>query len=450
MANRKWLFQEMEAWQREGIIGAEARELLEKRYAVDASAVSWRQIVLCSLGALLIGLGIIALLAANWDVLSRGMRTVFSLLPLTLCVGVYLLGLRKGWRSQGFFEPLGIFWGLSIGTGISLIAQTYNISGDEETFALVWTLLLLPTLYATRSVSVGVGYFVGLFVWTCIGYDSSVNRMAYWPLACLAVPVIVSLRKDFPESIRAGIITWGAALCSIAALGLTLQKTIPGLWTVIYSGVFASLLLGGVLSEPRNVSIWQTPMRTLGGCGLAVLLYLLTFAWPWEGIGWYHRRYHENTHLWASLFDSALALLAPVVSVFLLVIAHRRKSVLYGGHWTRHIPFHTLWGVAPLFVAAAYCIFSSVEESQSLFPAYLTTLYLSILGVATIGNGIVNRHVASVNGGVFIALGVILGKFFTSDLSFTVKGIAFILCGCLFFVINMLASRQMKKAGGAQ
>jgi len=450
MNNRKWLFQEMELWQRDGIIGAETRALLEKHYAVDASAVSWRQIVLCSLGALLVGLGVIALLAANWDVLSRPVRSAIALLPLTLCVGAYLLGLRKGWASQGFLEPLGIFWGLSIGAGLSIITQTYHISGDVEMFALMWTLLLLPTLYATRSVSVGVGYFVGLLVWVSIGYDYSSNRMVYWPLACLAVPFIVSLRKEFPGSLRAGIVTWGAALCLTAALGLTLEKTIPGLWTIIYSGVFASLLLGGILCEPRNVSIWQTPMRTLGGCGLAVLLYLLTFAWPWEEIGWYHRRYHESTHLWATLFDSALALLAPVLSVFLLVIAHRRKSDLYGGQGTRHIPFHTLWGVAPLFVAAAYCIFSSVGESNELFPAYLTTLYLGALGLATIGNGLVNRQVIFVNGGVLIVLGVVLGKFFTSDLSFTAKGIAFILCGCLFFVINMLAARQMKKAGGAQ
>ena len=445
MNNRKWLLQEMEHWQREGIIGAEARARLEERYA-ETPSVSWRQIVLCSLGALLIGCGVIALLAANWDVLSRGMRAVVAVLPLTLCVGAYLLGLRKGWQSQGFLEPLGIFWTLSIGAGISLIAQTYHISGNVEAFTLVWTLLLLPTLYATRSVSVGVGYFAGLLTWACLVYDDyySSVRMAYWLLACLAIPFIVSLHRAFPRSIRAGIVTWGMALCSTAALGVTLEKTLPGLWVIIYSGAFASLLLGGILCEPKNVSIWQAPMRTLGGCGLAVLLYLLTFFWPWEAIGWHHMRGS------VSFFDSALALLAPVVSVFLLVIAHRRKSELYGLN-TGRLPFHTLWGVAPLAAAIAYGIASSSPESAiERAAAYLLTLYLGCLGLATIGKGIVSRQVLFVNGGVLITLGLILGKFFTSDLSFTVKGIAFILCGCLFFVINMLATRQMKKAGGAQ
>ncbi|MCL1920464.1 MAG: DUF2157 domain-containing protein [Kiritimatiellaeota bacterium] len=449
MTNKKWLQQEMEAWQREGIIDAATRGRLEERYGADASAASWRQITLCSLGALLIGLGVIALLAANWDALSREVRTVFALLPLTLCVGAYALGLRKGWRSQGFLEPLGIFWGLSVGTGIALIAQTYHISGDAETFALSWTLLLLPTLYATRSVSVGVGYFAGLLAWATMVYDNSSDRMAYWLFACLAIPFIMRLRKDAPGGVRAGLAVWGAALCSTVALGVTLEKTLPGLWMVIYSGMFTSLLLGGMLCEPKHASIWQTPMRTLGGCGLTVLLYLLTFAWPWEEIGWEHRRVYNHSYFGVSLFDSALALLAPVLSVFLMVIAHRRKSDLYGLK-TNSIPFHTFWGIAPLFVAIAYCIFSSVESGKELLPAYLTTLYLGCLGLVAIGKGIVNREVLFVNGGVLIVLGLILGKFFTSDLGFTAKGIAFIISGILFFVINTLASRQMKQAGGAQ
>ncbi|MCL2104942.1 MAG: DUF2157 domain-containing protein, partial [Kiritimatiellaeota bacterium] len=192
MNHQRWLLQEMEHWQRDGLIDAGTRERIRQRYDSGIPSVSWRQILLCSLGALLIGLGVIALLASNWDVLSRGMRAVIALLPLMLCVGAYLLGLFKGWRSQGFLEPLGIFWGLATGTGLALIAQTYQISGDEEAFALAWTLMLLPTLYATRSVSVGLGYFVGLFVWAYLAYDNASIRMGYWPLACLAVPFIVS------------------------------------------------------------------------------------------------------------------------------------------------------------------------------------------------------------------------------------------------------------------
>jgi uncharacterized membrane protein len=110
MTNKKWLLGELEQWQREGVIDAGTRGVLEARYAADAPGVSWRQIVLCSLGALLIGLGVIALLAANWDGLSRGMRTVFALAPLTLCAGAYVLGFaatfRKPRRTSNWMKQL--------------------------------------------------------------------------------------------------------------------------------------------------------------------------------------------------------------------------------------------------------------------------------------------------------------------------------------------------------
>jgi hypothetical protein len=193
-------------------------------------------------------------------------------------------------------------------------------------------------------------------------------------------------------------------------------------------------------------------MRTLGGCGLAVLLYLLTFNWPWKDIGWHH--YYRSESI--SLFDSALAILAPVLSIFLLIVAHRRKTDLLG-QGTVRVPAHTLWGLAPIAVAIAYCIMSAsyAEGKRDFFdgsvPSFLlVTVYLGILGLATLAKGIVDRQVLFVNGGVLIVLGLILGKFFTSDVSFTVKGIAFIVCGCFFFVINILAGRQLKKTGGTQ
>ena len=446
----------MELWQREGIIDAATCEVIQKRYATDTRSASWRQIILCSIGALLIGLGIIALLAANWDELSREARTVFSLLPLALCVGAYILGLRKGWRSQGFLEPLGIFWGISIGTGIALIAQTYNISGDEETFTLMWTLLLLPTLYATQSLSVGLGYFIGLLIWA--GMAFTVPEFMYWLLACLAIPFIASLRKASPGGLRAGIMTWCAALCSTIAVGMTLGKAMPGLWMIIYSGAFALLLLCGIRYEPKGAPIWQTPMRTIGSCGLAVLLYMLTFKGPWEEIAWHYVNHRADSSFWASLIDYTLAVLAPVLSTFLLFTANRGKPDSRGQGMSL-IPCHVFWGIAPFVVALTYIIaitkiIASAKSNIVLddFAAFtlLMAAYLGCLGLVTLWKGITRRQLLYVNGGVVILLGIILGKFFSSEFSFTAKGIAFIVCGCLFFITNILATRRMKRTEGVQ
>jgi len=82
--------------------------------------------------------------------------------------------------------------------------------------------------------------------------------------------------------------------------------------------------------------------------------------------------------------------------------------------------------------------------------ALVMTGFLFVLGVLTLTAGIQLRAMGKVNMGVLVLLAVIVGKFFSSELSFTVKGIVFIVCGAGFFAINFWASRQMKKQGEAE
>ena len=81
--------------------------------------------------------------------------------------------------------------------------------------------------------------------------------------------------------------------------------------------------------------------------------------------------------------------------------------------------------------------------------ALMMMIYLLMLGLATLGTGLAARRLSVVNAGTVILLGVILGKFFSSDVSFTVKGISFIVCGCLFLGMNLWVSRRLSTNGVA-
>lgn len=443
MNHLQYLMRELKSWSDEGLIDSVTASRIAARYAhQEMKSVAWSRIILGSLGALLVGLGVIALLAANWDAISRPVRTAISFMPLVLCVAAYVAGLVKGWNTRGFLEPLAIFWGLSIGAGISLIAQTYHISGDPESFVLSWTLLLIPILYATQGVAPFLGYFVGLLTWAGMAQSSDGVAVLYWPLALLALPTLVMVRMEQPASIRAGLMTWGAALCSTAALGITLEKTMPGLWMIIYSGAFASLLLAGVTYESKEAGLFQTPLRTLGGAGLAILLYLLIFKWPWDDIGWNHYHREEDYHTLLALFDYGLTCLFPLLAGFLLLLANRRVPSSFARRGLPWLSVWTAWGIAPLIVACAYITASTLEEE--FLASILVTVYLAVLALATLAQGLVRRSMLLVNGGVLIAIGIILGKFFSSDLGFTVKGIAFILSGALFFLVNAYVGRYLK------
>lgn len=443
MNNIKFLIQELKAWTAEGIIDPETSTKIASRYAyAEMKSVAWSRIILGSIGALLVGLGVIALLAANWDDISRPARTVISFMPLSLCVATYLAGLRNGWNSRGFFEPLGILWGLSIGTGISLIAQTYHISGDPESFVLSWTLLLLPVIYATQAVAPILGYFIGLLTWASMSQFSNGFTVLYWPLALLALPALMMVREGNPFSIRTGLITWGAALCSTAAIGVTLEKTLPGLWMIVYAGAFATLFLAGLAYESKDQPLLQTPLRTLGACGLAILLYLLIFKWPWEDIGWHYYHTDIDYHSFLTYCDYLLACLLPVLACFLLIVV-RRKIQASTWKGLKLIPAWMAWGVAPFVVSAAYSVASSLEDE--FLASLLITLYFVGLSLSTLAEGLIRRMMRLVNAGVLMAIATILGKFFSSDLGFTIKGIAFIVSGSLFFLVNAYVGRYLRK-----
>jgi Zn-dependent protease with chaperone function len=66
-----------------------------------------------------------------------------------------------------------------------------------------------------------------------------------------------------------------------------------------------------------------------------------------------------------------------------------------------------------------------------------------------LGDGLVERRPGLINMGVLVFLAVALGRFFSSEASFTAKGVVFIVCGGVFLATNLVVSRRMKQTGGA-
>jgi len=443
----KWLMREVGAWEREGVVDAATATRLRARYALAAAnETPWGRIIFGSLGALLVGLGVIALLAANWGDLGRPVRTIIAFMPLCACAVLYVAGYRRRWSSRAFLEPLGLFWGLAVGTGIALIGQTYHLPQDAEAFTLVWTLLLVPVCYATRALAPVAGYFIGLLIWVSMSQLAGGVGLWYWPLVAIVVPVIYCAYREPDAEVRSTWMLWIAALSCTAALGITLEKSLPGLWMIVYTGAFAALLLGGEVRGSDERGWWRNPLRTLGGGGLAVVLYLLIFRWPWQEIGWNHWRTDIFCHRWASFFDFGLSIALPVTAAFLLVLAFRRvpRRDWYG---VPLLPAWVLWGAAPFVTATAYAL--AAYGGSDRWSALFMTFYLAGLGLATLGEGLAERRPGTINAGVLVLLAVIIGRFFSSDASFTAKGVVFIICGGVFLAANLVVSRRMKQKEGA-
>lgn len=285
MNRQEWMRTEIATWRQEGVIDDGLAATLLGRYAAADSKVSLGARIAGIFGALLIGLGVIALFAANWDVFGRGVRAALALAPVVLCGVLALVASRKGWTSMSLWEPLGIVWCIATGAAACLIAQTYQIGGTVPDLILFVALLCLPVVWVTRAV-------VPMAVWPvfAIAWGIAMNLTGYtaWPLAvwslglmALSLPAFVAFvrRKPGRIALKAGqsmtgfIYSFGTGILLLYAL-LPTSAIIYGaeIFIVIFWLCAAVVLLAGVYFK---LPFWITPALLVAtGAAMAA-----AFAW---------------------------------------------------------------------------------------------------------------------------------------------------------------------------
>ncbi|MGH7599461.1 MAG: DUF2157 domain-containing protein [bacterium] len=427
----QWLYRELPALMNDGVITAEIAEKLRAYYGEikEGSKNRIALIVFGVLGALLVGSGVILLLAHNWEELSRAVRTVLSFAPLL--IGQALAGwtLARKKESVAWREGTATFLMLAIGASISLIGQTYHISGDPGKFLLTWMLLSIPLVYLLSATAPAILYLWGITAWAGVRQYEAGHALFFWPLAALIIPHFWQAVKENRYGIRAIILGWGISLSLCVATGIVLEGALPGLWIVVYSGLFAVLFLVGNSYFGEAPTLWQRPFQTIGAAGIAVLAFLLTYKWPWERIGWEHYRTGVEFHSVAAIFDYVLAAALVLVTLYLLFRQMR--------HWQITT---ILSGAMPIVSIVGYVVTASATSDA--FALILFNLYLFALGLATTITGIRNGHLGTVNAGMLILAALIVARFFDSELGFVIRGLAFILVGIGFLLANWIIIRK--------
>src|SRR5204863_1156814 len=221
----RWLLDELPELVAGGVLSAEAAEALRQHYAGKDPAESRRLGFVFSaiLGSLLVGAGVILLVAHNWDFLSRPVRCAIAFAPLVLsqALAVFVLIRRNG--SAAWLETAAILNVAAIGTAIALVSQTYQIQGDFARFILVWMILALPIVYLFQT-SVGLSaYFVGVAVWVVSSkhgdfFGAHSSDLWAWPLLLLGLPGFIILLRQNRNSY--GTLLAAAALAGACAFSL--------------------------------------------------------------------------------------------------------------------------------------------------------------------------------------------------------------------------------------
>lgn len=428
----KWLYQELPGLVTKGILTQEAADRLRQYYSeVESAAKKWTTLIICGvLGALLIGLGIILLLAHNWEQFSRFTRAILSFTPLVMGQALALWVLLKRPESSALKEGTATFLSLMIGASIALISQTYNIPGDAGTFMLTWMLLIAPLIYLMQASLPAAIYLIGITAWSGSQWDNPAMTILFWPLAAVAVPHFIWALRRETYTIRTTIISLVMAVCVFCGAGFSLESTWPGFWIVTFSSICAILYSIGHQEFKDLTTNWQKPLRLIGAIGILVLAFQFTFRDIWQYMD-YHRPGGE-------IFGLSTAV-AYIITFAIIVIA----ILLFYDNAKRKDLTASLFTALPLLALTSYFL----KGEAIVLPLLIFNVYLFVLSVSRITIGIRNNSLAAINIGMLILAILILVRFFDTDINFVIKGLVFIIVGIGFLVTNVVL---MRRRGGVQ
>lgn len=189
------------AWEAAGIISAgQASEILRHEATArdgERPALLWAVV---GLGLLALVLGIMLLVAANWDVIPHMLKlSVHLALTVAAAAAVWFASLRRmPWLREG---SLFLLAGLTIG-GIALQSQVYQLSGPAWQPLMAWLLLMTPAmLIAGRTRLTGHAWSLMLIAtMSTLAYAHALDR-GPWLLVhglWMAVPFILLTLSALP------------------------------------------------------------------------------------------------------------------------------------------------------------------------------------------------------------------------------------------------------------
>lgn len=430
----RWLYEELPELVLKGILTQEVADKLRQHYG-EVKSVSKKTIMLIMLGtigALLIGLGIILLLAHNWEQLSRLMRAILSLTPLIIGQGLALWVLWRRPRSSAFKEGTATFLSLMVGASIALISQTYNIPGDTGTFILTWMLLIAPVIYLMQASLPAAIYLIGITAWSGSYWDNPAKAVLFWPLAAITIPHFVWALRQEIYALRTTILSLVMVICVSFATSFSLGKTWSGSWVIIFPSIYSILYFLGWLEVSTITTNWQRPLRLVGAIGLFVLALQFTFRYAWQYLNDYSYGVGKDISSISILPDHIITLAIIATAMLLFYDNVKRKNMMI-----------SLFGAVPLLAIAAYL----VREQSIVLPLMIFNIYLFVLSVSRIIVGIRSNNLGVINTGMLMLAILIIARFFDSDISFVIKGLVFIAVGIGFLVTNAILVRRI---GGAK
>lgn len=374
------------------------------------------------LGAILVGLGIILILAHNWDNFSRSIKTIIAFVPLLIGQGLVAFSFFKK-KSVAWKEASGVFLFFAVGASISLVSQIYNISGDLASFLLTWIVLCVPLIYIMRSHAVTILHLVFCTWYACLSgyFTKEFEAFWYFPLLALAIPFYWKQLKEKPRGNLTSIYNWLFPLSLLISLPILIYSDVQ-ISIALYILLFGCYYNIGKLSFFEHKKLRQNGYLILGSLGTVFILMITSFRWFWE--------------------ETFTGFLIPKEVVGLISFLLVTLFVLWYNYSKSRLAANNIFQY--LFIIYL-CIWALSSASPS-FATLLLNILVFGLGITAIQLGVKRMHFGILNYGLLIIAILIICRFFDTNLGFAIRGLLFVLVGAGFFAANYIMLKKQKES----
>ena len=250
-ANFSFVSTELEHYASNGLITAEQKSEILEIYELK-EGLNFIQVVV-TIGAILVGLGILSFIASNWDGISH-------LVKLLIIFGVFGGVNTAGFLFSGSYPKTGrslIYLGtLVYGAGIFLIGQMYNFGGEFPTAFLLWSLGVVPMAFQLKDK------YLMLFATILFGiYLNGSYKLGFPYAGWVGVP-IVYLAFNYFE--RSRLLLFFANLTTLSfILQMTLNYEVKGFYVTLIFFVIGLLMYG--INHGLEIDIFRVQGNILFG-----------------------------------------------------------------------------------------------------------------------------------------------------------------------------------------
>ncbi|MBC8015106.1 MAG: DUF2157 domain-containing protein [Sporomusaceae bacterium] len=427
--NRKaveWLYEQVPEWVEKGIIPEASAALIRNHYGPADKKTGGKTVLTMFgiIGAILIGLGMILILAHNWDELSR-MTRMFIAMGMLVTAQI-VAGFSLWWKrdSTAWMESASTFLMVAIGASISLVGQTYHISDDFSAFMLSWMVLSIPLVYLMGVTTPGLLYLIGITTWALSRESYSIDKHLIWVLFGFIIPYYWNSLKEKPYANPTVLISWFFTLSFYICFGKAFETLLEHLYMLIYAALFAAAYFIGIIWFDDPTRAWQKPFKAIGLAGCIGVSFLLTFKDIWRSIG---QEFYS-----IGMPESILTFLLLILVAVLGRMAVNKKM-------GNSVLFATIPAVAGFGFLLLYFDLSGINST------ILLNGYVAFLSITVILKGIREGSLGRLNIGMLMIAILIIMRFFDINFSFVARGLVFVTLGSCFLAANWIMVRRKKE-----